>query len=234
MSHSKLCGVYKIVNIVNNKVYIGSSVNIKYRLNTHKRLLRQNKHFNYHLQSSYNKHGESSFLFVQLEITTKEQMIEREQYWIDFLKVTDPKIGYNKRLIATTNLGIKLSEETRKKLSISHLGHKRSKEAQLKISASQFVPVVQIDFDGNIVCEYSSILEASEKTGAFRTGISMCLSGKIYSTAGYHWCKKQDLSSFVLPKYNKKKISNQDKELWKKLSKAASTSTIVEYQQQHH
>ena len=36
------CGIYKITNITNGKVYIGSAVNIMYRFKTHKRLLKNN------------------------------------------------------------------------------------------------------------------------------------------------------------------------------------------------
>ena len=59
----KKCGIYKITNIINNKVYVGSAVNVTYRFKTHKRLLKQNKHFNTHLQSSYNKYGKDNFKF---------------------------------------------------------------------------------------------------------------------------------------------------------------------------
>ena len=107
-----ICGIYKITNVINNKYYIGSALSIRYRLNTHKRLLRDNKHFNNHLQASYNKHGLSNFVFEQLEVTTKETMIEKEQYWIDHLDATNVKKGYNKRKIASNNLGVKASEET--------------------------------------------------------------------------------------------------------------------------
>jgi len=39
-------GVYKIVNIVNGKLYVGSSTNVKYRLWRHTHELRRNVHEN--------------------------------------------------------------------------------------------------------------------------------------------------------------------------------------------
>jgi hypothetical protein len=219
MPYKPICGIYKITNIINSKYYIGSAVSIRYRLNTHKRLLRDNKHFNKHLQSSYNKHGLSNFVFEQLEITTKENMIEREQYWIDHLDANNPKKGYNKRIIASSNLGLKASEETRKKLSIVHMGHKRSKEAQEKISASQYIPVIQIDFNGVIIKEYSSFKEAAELLKIHETGISMCLKGIIKSTGGYYWCKKEHVNDFKIPDLkHKKNQTNKHKKLWKKIN----------------
>ena len=216
MPYKPICGIYKITNVINNKYYIGSAISIRSRLNTHKRLLRDNKHFNNHLQASYNKHGLSNFVFKQLEVTTKETMIEREQYWIDQLDATNPKKGYNKRILASSNLGIKLSEETKKKLSLSHMGHKRSKEAQVKISASQYTAVIQLDFNGSIIKEYPSLQSAVKETGVHSTGISMCLNGTIKSTGGYCWCKKENLDTFIIPKINHKFISKKIKQKWKK------------------
>jgi hypothetical protein len=56
--------------------------------------LRRNKHFNKYLQAAWNKHGENNFSFEVLELVADTSyLIEREQYWIDFLGVY--KNGYN-------------------------------------------------------------------------------------------------------------------------------------------
>ena len=212
MSYKKISGIYKITNTINNKSYIGSAVNVYYRLNTHKRLLRNNKHFNKHLQSSYNKYGLDIFSFELLEECLQSLLLQREQYWIDTLLVVDPNKGYNKRLLANSNLGIKASEYTKEKLRISHLGHKRSKETQEKISESQRIPIVQIDFDGNIVQKYPSLQDAVKVTGILSNGISMCLNKTIKSTGGYCWCKEKDIDEFVLPKINHKYLPKNIKE----------------------
>jgi hypothetical protein len=215
MPYKPICGVYKITNLINNKYYIGSAVSIRYRLNTHKRLLRDNRHFNTHLQSSYNKYGLSNFIFEQLEVTTKETMIEKEQYWIDHLNAINPKKGYNKRSIASSNLGVKASEETKRKLSLAHIGHKRSIEAQNKISDSQYKAVVQMDLSGNILNEFRSIKEAALLVNCQRSGISMCCKGIIKSHNGYLWCKKENITNFKIPILNHKFISTKVKQKWK-------------------
>ena len=56
-------GIYRIRNLTNNKFYIGSAVNLNKRKNQHFHYLRNNKHHNKPLQNSYNKYGESSFIF---------------------------------------------------------------------------------------------------------------------------------------------------------------------------
>jgi len=90
-----IVGVYKIVCLINNKLYIGSSYNIKNRISIHKYKLRANKHENIHLQRAWNKYGEDNFKFEEMEECSIEVLRTREQYWIDSLKVCDINIGYN-------------------------------------------------------------------------------------------------------------------------------------------
>jgi group I intron endonuclease len=83
----QISGIYQIRNIVNNKVYIGSSQNINKRRKTHWRSLRKNKHHNQYLQASYNKYGENSFVFEVLEyIDNITELFVYEQKYIDKLQ----------------------------------------------------------------------------------------------------------------------------------------------------
>jgi group I intron endonuclease len=95
-------GVYIIRNQINNKIYIGSSVvSFLKRMWHHNAMLRNKKHKNSYLQSSYNKHGEENFIFEILENCEKQKCLEREQYWMDYYKSYDKKIGYNINPIAS-------------------------------------------------------------------------------------------------------------------------------------
>lgn len=125
-------GIYKITNISNNKIYIGSSVDMLTRWSQHKYYFRNEKHQNIHLQRAYNKYGEQSFVFEILENCEPDKLIEREQVWIDWLK---PQ--YNKRKDASSNLGIKYSEETKIKMSAWQTGRKMSDEARANMSKGQ-------------------------------------------------------------------------------------------------
>ena len=60
-------GIYLIKNILDDKVYIGSSINLKSREYKHFWMLRKGIHDNNYLQSSYNKFGEENFKFEILE-----------------------------------------------------------------------------------------------------------------------------------------------------------------------
>lgn len=95
MSKSKISGVYCIKNIHNNKMYIGSSVDIHTRWRVHKCRLRQGRHHSPHLQNSYNL-DPTSFVFEVLEPVVDFSMLEAvEQQWIDIKKTYIPEFGYN-------------------------------------------------------------------------------------------------------------------------------------------
>ena len=122
-----ISGVYKIVNKINGKIYVGSAIDLKARKRTHFNKLKLNKHPNSHLQSSYNKYKKDNFVFEIIKyVEDKDKLIETEQYWIDKLNVCDKNIGYNKRPKAESNLGIKMSDETKKKLSELNKGENNS------------------------------------------------------------------------------------------------------------
>lgn len=201
------CGIYKITNINNGKVYVGSAVNIKYRFKTHKRLLKNNKHFNTHLQSSYNKYGPKSFNYEIIEFVCKEALLERETFWISYMNSNNRNYGYNKRLVVNSNLGIKLSEETRRKLSESHLGHKRSEETHKKIVESQYKSICQFDKKGNFIKKYRSLKEAATSLGVnYTTSITNCLKRKLPSALGFVWKYDDEEKIVIENRFNNKNV----------------------------
>lgn len=127
-------GIYAIINRVNGKYYIGSAMKLYNRWHHHKTLLNQNKHDNDYLQKAWNKYCEENFKFVILENCLKEQLIDKEQFWINISECYNRDKGYNIRIIATSNLGIVCSEETKRKISLSKTGKKRTEEQKLKLS----------------------------------------------------------------------------------------------------
>ena len=76
-------GIYKIENKINNKKYIGQSINIEKRWKEHQYLLKMNKHHNYHLQNAWNKYKEESFIFNIIEECDKKVLNDKEKYWIN-------------------------------------------------------------------------------------------------------------------------------------------------------
>lgn len=86
-------GIYKITCIANSRIYIGSAKDFKIRWNRHLRDLKSNKHANVHLQRSYEKYGVDSFIFEIIELCSNEDLLIREQYYLDTLKPYE--FGFN-------------------------------------------------------------------------------------------------------------------------------------------
>ena len=76
-------GIYKIINIINSKFYVGSAVDLKRRKTRHFSELRGNKHNNRHLQAAWNKYGEQAFVFVVLEeVSADADLLTAENVWL--------------------------------------------------------------------------------------------------------------------------------------------------------
>lgn len=76
-------GIYKIINIVNNKFYVGSAVDLKRRKTRHFSELRTGKHNNRHLQAAWAKYGEQAFVFVVVdELQPDADLLAAENVWL--------------------------------------------------------------------------------------------------------------------------------------------------------
>lgn len=102
-------GIYVILNLENGKHYVGSAVNFDDRWSVHRHHLKKGTHHNPKLQCAWNKYGEDSFRFDRIEVVSNEELIQREQFWID---ATTP--FYNICRVAGSRLGAKLTEEQRR------------------------------------------------------------------------------------------------------------------------
>jgi group I intron endonuclease len=151
MNVSKTSGVYIIRNTINNKVYIGSSVNIYERKNAHFNSLKRKVHDNENLAKDYEIYKEKSFTFEILEECSTSILAEREKYFIDKFKCLDREFGYNicpepykgiiveevREKIRIKAIGRKLPEEAKKKIGDFNRGKKMSKETKEKMRNSR-------------------------------------------------------------------------------------------------
>jgi len=142
MENFNSVGVYTITNVINGKIYVGSTVNsFNKRKNQHFSLLKQNKHTNPYLQNSFNKHGENNFKFEILETCSVEFCLSQEKYWINMLNTKSTLYGFNVIDPITNRLGFKYTEESKLKMKNSRLEYikkhgvnKHTEESKLKIS----------------------------------------------------------------------------------------------------
>lgn len=147
-------GIYLIRNIVNGKVYVGSTCSSHgfiARFASHRYELRNNKHPNKHLQHAWNKYGENSFEFTILEECNDDMLIIREKSWTIYHDSFNPDKGYNIRDVEERSSGMKgrhqskefkevkriawlgknnpnkngMTKEHRQKLSMAKIGIKR-------------------------------------------------------------------------------------------------------------
>lgn len=121
MAYTALAGVYEIRNTLDNKVYIGSSVNVKKRLAAHRQHLARGDHATAHLQAAWDKYGAEVFELKQLIVCAEKDILFYEQRIMDGYKANQREFGYNKRVVVETCAGMKLSAEHRAKIAAKML-----------------------------------------------------------------------------------------------------------------
>lgn len=135
-------GIYKLLCNSNGKIYIGKTVNLVKRLNSHKNCKLKLTGMCY-FQYAILKYGWDSFTVEILEVfenfdklKDNDSLLEREAYYIKLFDSTDKNIGYNTCSYSTDGTGISRgprSEETKEKIRKAHLGKKLTCEHKEKM-----------------------------------------------------------------------------------------------------
>jgi group I intron endonuclease len=127
--------IYEIRNLVNNKIYIGSTNNLMYRQNYHLSHLRSNTHYNPLLQGAWNKYGEDNFQIDVLMIVDDQRwLFVAEQAFLDEWK---PEYNISKNAQVPTKRGDTLSKEHIEKIRSANVGYKHSQGAKDKMSIAK-------------------------------------------------------------------------------------------------
>lgn len=143
----KKSGIYAIKVRGGSCAYIGSTSNFKNRFRDHASLLKRGLHHCKGLQNAVNKHGYENTYAELLELCELDDLIEKEQFWINnfpsiynsIRKVCEPFRGRitteeMRENMRRAQLGKIVSEESRKKMSDSRKGKVFSHEVKLKRS----------------------------------------------------------------------------------------------------
>lgn len=123
--------IYKWTNKINNKSYIGQTLFPNKRINSHINAAKNNSQLLFH--KALRKYGIDSFIYEELESVEENKLNEREMYWISYYDSYNN--GYNMTLGGEGHRG-KISEEGRKHIALGHIGIKHTEEEKKKISES--------------------------------------------------------------------------------------------------
>lgn len=118
--------IYKITNLINNKIYIGlTTKTITERFYYH---LRDSKLAKSGIDSAIRKYGVENFKVEEIDTAdTIEELKNKEIYWIAEYNSTNNKIGYNQTIGGEGITGYHHSEESKYKCGSSFRGKKRIK-----------------------------------------------------------------------------------------------------------
>lgn len=151
------CGIYCITNKINNKQYIGQSIDIKKRFREHCFSARhlENKDHNMPIHLAMAKYGIDNFRIDILELCNLNELDEKEIYWIE--KKQSYINGYNATIGGQKNH--------------QHLG----------------TPIEMYDLDGKYIKEYPNITIAANDIGVSRNTLYGILFGNRLSAKGFQF-----------------------------------------------
>ena len=86
--------IYVLQNKINNKIYIGQTINFKNRISAHFRIARSGKQ-NRHLYNAIRLHGWENFKSFVLEEVPRSEADETEMLWISIFNTNNSYYGYN-------------------------------------------------------------------------------------------------------------------------------------------
>lgn len=204
--------IYKITNIINNKIYIGATTKtVKDRFRSHIKDSKSNRCKHRPLYKAFNEYGIDNFNIEIIEECKNCERFDREIFWIDRLNTYNN--GYNDTYGGEGkqkfNYDIILEELTYKRLTVKELSEKfkcskdiiyqvaKENDINLKYSIDKYIkqkskPVVRKD--GEIITVFESIAEGAKTITGYKssfntkhTHISQCCKGERKTAYGYKW-----------------------------------------------
>lgn len=137
-------GIYKIINVINNKFYVGSAEDFTRRKRVHWWMLRRGTHANKHLQAAWAKYGEQAFTFViveelsdEVDILTAENVWLKEHVGKDYCynlatDATAPTTGWSRDKNPMWGKTFNHTEEAKTKIAIASKARIQTEEEKAK------------------------------------------------------------------------------------------------------
>lgn len=177
--------IYKITNLINNKIYIGQTINdVDLRFRQHLSAARNGSHL--YLHQAIRKYGAENFQVEILETIANESLNNREIYYIKKYNSNNSIHGYN--LDSGGGNG-----------HIAHPNHSRYTR-----------PVCKYDLQGNFIKRYESIVECAEDNNIYPSNVSACVQGKFTSWKEFQYKYAEDAPLIVNNKYGRRGVKQYD------------------------
>lgn len=136
-------GIYKIVNLINNKIYIGSTIDLRRRSINHRSCLKNGNSHSLYLQRAINKYGIDNFRIEVIKLIDDISLVrEFEEFYINFFDSVNNGYNAHSRVVANDYL-----------------------------AESSKVSILCYDLEGNFIIEFKSIVEACNVTGYSNVGV---------------------------------------------------------------
>jgi group I intron endonuclease len=192
-------GIYKITN-PKGKIYIGQSINVKYRFDTYRRLGKDVSN-SPKLYRSLLKYGYVNHKFELIEECYIELLNDRERFYQDLYNVvsdglnciltkTNTKSGKGnpisekqKKQISKVHKGKILSEETKEKIKIARSKQVITEEHKRKISENSGSARIVLDLNTGVF--YNSAKELAVLYGLKPNSVVCKLIGKIKNNTSF-------------------------------------------------
>lgn len=231
-----ICGIYKITNLLNNKVYIGQSIDIRRRWAAHWNVAQNIRDkgikVNSPIEISLSQHNFDNFKWEIIEECPSNMLDEREKYWIQYYN--SYLCGYNATLggqafnkiepsfVREVELLLISSEYSFDEISlltgvtfqvVSNINRgiswrKDNKQYPLRAYTKS---VIQYDLYGQKIAEYETVSEAAEAVGTSSGSISaVCLKTR-QSCKGYIFrYSNEEIISQPMKSHNSKVVVQKD------------------------
>ena len=205
--------IYKIVNKINGKIYIGKTTyTITHRWIQHISAATTNKEqkdYNYLLHKAIRKYGIKNFIIEVIEeIEDENQLSLREIYWINYYNsciLEENSNGYNmtyggegtskinkQEIFDLWDKGfgsLKIAKQTgHTSLSIKKILETfKNYSKEIDFARNTGNTVFQYDENGKLINSYPSISYAARQVGVNSSIINKCCHGEKQSAAGFFW-----------------------------------------------
>lgn len=212
----KKAGIYCIINNINNKRYIGSTVNLNKRIKRHIREFKYKYHNNKHLEKAVYKYGIYNFDIIILNVyenITRQDLLNIENDYIIKYNTCNPLYGYNKRFNGSFP---EFSKEVKARI------HRVNKNNSIRILAFNAIT-------GEFFKEFESINATAKYFKTSTHNIIICTNVLTRSCSGYVLIYKKLYDSSKIYKKRKVKKPKTKKQLENMLSKHKKAISIYVY-----